>query len=347
MTAPQDTIAPATQPPVYTAVADTSSHSTPGTSSEYWVTRVVRQMQGCSPARIDSVIQANLPRREIRWSNRPDTLCIPGLEGRLPYRLPILEWKQDQGFFEGNRLLCTEMPPRLQGVVPETLARPYVSHDLLLSIIILCLAVVALLINATRNFLQARARTFFYSTGNDALPQHDKDTPPLGSVLVTYTLLCITGGLYALYYAQGVRDLHLCILPPHALLAVYTGGFALMFGGRRLLSSFINWIFFDTGSRRLWHLDYNFLLIAETVLLLPIVAIGICFDMPPQAMLLAGLAVVVVAKILLLYKAFAIFLPHFYGILHLLSYLCALEIMPCLALWVALHGLTDQLTITL
>lgn len=192
-----------------------------------------------------------------------------------------------------------------------------------------------------------RAKDFFYTAANsNESSQHDKDIPLPGTIFATYMLLCITGGLFALYYAQSTRNLLLCVIPLHGLLAVYAGCFAIMFLAKRMLSLFINWIFFNKGSRRLWNLDYNFLLIAETVVLLPIVAAGICFGIPAKLTLLAGLAVVATAKILLLYKAFTIFIPKFYCFLHLLSYLCGLEILPFLALWVTLHSVTNYLTIT-
>lgn len=277
-----------------------------------------------------------------------DTLCIPGLKGRLPYTLPGLKLEYDPGFFKGNRLLHPELPVRQYGIAPEPLVQPRLHYDVILATLILCLAMTSVLLNSTRKFLYMRAKNFFYAaSGSNESSQNDKDIPPTGTILATYLLLCITGSLFALhYYAQNTSDLSTCVIPLHGLTAVYAGCFAMMFLTKRMLSAFINWIFFDKGARRLWHLDYNFLLIAETVILLPVAAAGIYFDMPAKPTLLAGLAVVAVAKILLLYKAFAIFLPKFYCFLHLLSYLCGLEIMPFLALWVALHSVTDYLTIT-
>ncbi len=319
---------------------------TPADNKEHWIARVVRQMQGCSPSKIDSVIQANLPPRKIRWSQRPDTLCIPGLEGRLPYTVDSLKWEYDPGFFRNNKLMHPELPALRYGIEPQHLTHTHVQHDLLLSTLILCFAMLSVLMNSTRHFLQTRARDFFYTNNSIDAPQNDRDTVPLICVLATYMLLCAIGALFAMYYATGTQNLVLCSIPRPALLAVYAGCFALMFGSKRLLSGFINWIFFDKNSRRQWRLDYNFLLIVESATLLPIVTGGICFALSADTVSLAGLAVVFAVKITLLYKAFQIFLPKIYGIVHLLSYLCALEIMPLLALWVGLHGITEYLTIT-
>ena len=322
-----------------------SAHSTKENGTEYWVARVVRQMQGCTPSKIDSVIQANLPRREIRWSLRPDTLGIPGLEGRLAYDAGISGMEYDPGFFKGNALLKPGLSIHGQKVTPEALAQAHPYHDVLLATTILCLVLLAAMINPMRKFLQTRAKDFFY-TNNERSRDEDKAPLPGGAALATYMLICCTGSLYAMYYANEAYNLFLCAIPPYGLLAVYAGCFAAMFLAKRLLSAFINWIFFDKNSRRIWRLDYNFLLFAETSALMSVVTAGICYSMPANAVLWAGLCVVTVVKLLLLYKTYAIFLPHLYGFLHLLSYLCALEILPCLALWVILHSVTGYLTTT-
>ncbi len=326
---------------------DTAVHSARQTDSNgYWIARVVRQMQGCSPSKIDSVIQANLPPRKIRWSQRPDTLCIPGLEGRLPYSVDSLKWEYDPGFFKGNDLMHPELPLLQHGITPKPLAQPYPHYASILGMIILCFALLSLLINYTRNFLRIRSRDFFYTANSNDFLTNDKATPPAIAVPVTYLLLCAIGSLFALHYAQSTYDLLFCPIPLHALLATYAGCVAMMFVAKRLLSGFINWIFFDKGSRQLWRLDYNFLLIAETCILLPVVAIGFCFDMPAKTIWVTGLVAVSAVKLLLLYKAFEIFIPKFYGVLHLLSYLCALEIIPFLALWITLQAITEHLIIT-
>ncbi len=314
-------------------------------STEHWIARVVRQMEGCSPSKIDSVIQANLPHREIHWSQCPDTLCIPGLEGRLPYSIVSLKWEYDPGFFRGNKLMQPEMPALSYGLATKPLVQPHSHHDIMLGVVILCFAMLSVLVNCTRGFLQTRAHDFFHATGSLDIVQNDKDTAPAPAVVAAYLLLCIIGALFVLLYAQETHNLTLCSIPIYALLAVYAGCLGMMFLAKKMLSGFINWIFFDRNKRYLWHLDYDFLLVAEACALLPVAAAGICFELPTKTVILVGLSVVILVKILLLYKAFEIFIPKIYGILHLLSYLCALEIIPILALGACVYEITEHLTI--
>lgn len=342
MSISRDSISNVLQQSVYEADADTASR---GDSKEYWVTRVVRQMQGCSPSKIDSVIQANLPKREIRWSQCPDTLCIPGLEGRLPYDTDFLRFEPDYGFFNKSPWLHPELSVHQYRVSPELLTQAQPYYDFLLALVILCLVILSGQISRARKFLQARIKDFFY-TSNERARDDSKDVLPLMVMPVVYFLLCVAGGIFALSFAGSVCDLFFCSIPLYGLFAVYAGLFALMFLSKRLLSAFINWIFFDREDRRLWRMDYNFLLIIETSALMPVAAAAVCFNMPANTVMWIGFILVAAAKLLLLYKTYAIFLPHFYCFLHLLSYLCALEIMPCLALWITLRSLTDYLIIT-
>ena len=52
-----------------------------------------------------------------------------------------------------------------------------------------------------------------------------------------------------------------------------------------------------------------------------------------------------IGGLLTFFYIFILFLPKIYCILHLLSYLCALEIIPLLALGVSLIGITERLSL--
>ncbi len=267
-----------------------------------------------------------------------DTIATPQ---NSMWSTPVWEWTHP--FFEHNTLMQSYVSLEQHGVAPIPLEQPYPELDTLVGIVVACLAVLALLINYSRQFLHLRAKDFFYTTDAYDVLANEKAAPPSLAVAVAYLLLSVAGSLLALHYALGTQALHFYTLTPLSLLGIYAGCFVLTFAAKRLLSGFINWIFFDRASRLLWRLDYNFLLIAETALLLPVAAAAFCFGLPAGHIALATLSVVAIIKLLLLYKAFETFLPRIYGIVHLLSYLCALEIIPFLALCLGLEAITEQL----
>ena len=76
---------------------------------------------------------------------------------------------------------------------------------------------------------------------------------------------------------------------------------------------------------------------------LAITAIGVYFKISAETLLYSFLGVIGLFKITLLYKTYKTFLFKIYCFMHLLSYLCALEIIPLMALGVLLMNVTDSL----
>lgn len=325
-----------------------TKHKTPGTGDsvpEYWVTRVVRQMKGCSPSKIDSVIQANLPPRKIRWSLRPDTLEIPGLEGRLPYSTNNLTPCYELGFFQGNALLHPELTVRPQGIVAEITSNHARHDNILSSIIILCFVILSIILHYTRSFLSLQAQEFFHPSKQNDTHTDASTSVNTWHVILTNMLLATICSILFFYYANNYHNLFLCHFPKHYLIGIYIGVWISAFAFKRFLSGFINWIFFDKTYRQQWRATYNFLLILETAFLVPSIAFGIYFNLSPDIVVYLTVFIISLFKLTLLYKTYTIFLFKFYCILHLLSYLCALEIIPLLATWAILTGITDCLTL--
>ena len=328
---------------IHASMEGNDSPSTGENASEYWVTRVVRQMKGCSPGKIDSVIQANLPPRRIRWSQRPDTLEIPGLEGREAYSIDNLPKCYHLGFFQGNPLLHPELEVRPRGIQTEPIPHHSRQDNIISTLLILCFVLMSFIIHSTRRFLSHQSHEFFQSSAHK--DNHIDPNMSIGtlSVILTYMLLGLIGSIFFFYYAQSNYNLFLCSVPSHCLLGIYFGIFLLFFSARKALSSFINWIFFDKTSRHEWVLSYNFLLLYESAALLAITAIGVYFKISAETLLYSFLGVIGLFKITLLYKTYKTFLFKIYCFMHLLSYLCALEIIPLMALGVLLMNVTDSL----
>ena len=328
---------------------DTTStqYSTPSTGDnvpEYWVTRVVRQMKGCSPAKIDSVIQANLPPRKIKWSQRPDTLEIPGLEGRIAYTVNLPNC-YELGFFKGNALLHPELTVKPQGMPTEPASHTMLDNTVN-STIVLCFVLMSVIIHRIHGFLAHQLHNFFMPTNNKSGNTDATITIGGGYMMLVSIVLCATLSLLFLHCVQERYNLFLCPFPRYVLPGIYIGITALFLLAKRALSGFINWIFFDKTSRQEWRLSYNFLLVMETASLLTLTAVATFTHMASDVVLTSALVIIGAFKLTLLYKTYTTFLFKIYGFLHLLSYLCALEIIPLLALWVICTGITEHLTVT-
>ncbi|MBR5467419.1 MAG: DUF4271 domain-containing protein [Bacteroidaceae bacterium] len=314
-------------------------------SEEYWVTRVVRQMAGCSPSKIDSVIQANLPPRKIKWSQRPDTLEIPGLKGRVAYSIDNLPKCYELGYFKDNPLIHPEVSVKPIGIESNVLENYSGKNEGVITLLIACLVILLIIIRHCWAFI-----TYQYNGFTNYLKKNHTTSslpPQIGfaSSLSINILICLIGAILFMGYAKNNYDLTFCPITNSQLLLIYAGCLAIYFIIKNLTSSFINWIFFDKTSRHAWKDSYSFLLICKTTFLLAIAETSIFAELTPQMNVMLTCVVVISFKLGVLYKTYSIFLPKIYCILHLLSYLCALEIIPLTILWVAMTGITDRLSL--
>lgn len=319
---------------------DSTSHR------EYWVSHIVHNMEGCSPGRIDSVIQAHLHHPVIHWSERIDTLSIPGVEWHSVCDINRLPVCYKQSFFQDNPHYHPELPFHSYGYIAEPLPYRLWRDDILSSLLLLIFVLLLLLINRTRSFIREQSHDFLFTPHMSQTFSTSVTTSlEYGTRVFLTFVLSMVGGLCFFSYIQMQYTIFMGQLSPYFLLGLYTVCFLLFFSTKRLLLNFVNWVFFDKIKRHFWNQSYNFLYMVETLLLLPIIAIYIYFSIPTKMSLLAILFVVVLVKVMLLYKSYQIFFPKIYGILHLLSYLCALEIMPLVALWALLSAVTDNMIV--
>lgn len=120
---------------------------------------------------------------------------------------------------------------------------------------------------------------------------------------------------------------------PYWCLALSVLAFMIYYGGKHLLTTVVDWTFFDKGKCGLCAESRDFLYALQGLLFSPLLFYSVFFELSLHRLLLYTLVLVVFVKILLLYKYWTIFFSKTYGILHFIMYFCALEIMPVLVLW--------------
>ncbi len=310
------------------------------------VWRIAQQMAGCTPQQLDSAIQANLPHREKVRSTRPDTLCLPGLPGRKPYEAQedrIVDF--DMGYFRDNAMLHTELPYRSRGMSAVPLPYRLWNDDLVTGILLLCLILLVYVFNKTRRQMAQQARDFFFApkkhTGLFAVETSIEGNARLFIVFQ----LCLMGGLLTFAYAQYTLDLFLGQVSPRLLLAIYVGCFVAYFVLKRMCYGFVNWVFFSKSQQKVWNDSYSYLISLESFVFFPLALIFIFLGITFEKGIWIFLILLILIKILLGFKTLKIFFPKIHGLFHLFAYLCALELMPMLTLWMSLVFITNSLII--
>jgi len=322
------------------AKADSVRHKT------FSVWRIAQSMPGATPQQLDSVIQARLPERERHLSTRPDTLCIPGL--KVPSARPELSdlpVAYQMSFFENNTLLHPEIVIRPDGYTATPLPYRLWRDNWVTAIILVCFFIITLIIHFNRDHFKSQLRSLFYDRHRQNDTRAVQTSIEENSSLLLTIMLCLISGLGFFEYIQSQRGVFLGQLSPYLLIALYTACWAAYFLIKNITYYFVNWIFFDAESRLLWKDSASFLISLETILLFVIFVISVYFSFSINAAFWAVLSLIIIIKLLLLYKTFQIFFGEKYGSLHLFVYFCTLEIAPLLVVVKILMLITDNLIV--
>ena len=263
-----------------------------------------------------------------------DTLCLDTLEVASQDTLvDDLPHFYDYGFFAGDTLFHVEVSSHPYGFAATT--TPFrLRHDGWSGLLLLvCLLLAASLVMRLRKKFHELLRGVF-------LPIPGKTDEPIvddplrySTRLVAICLLSLTAAMVTFTYTQHDAVFYLFPETPYILFGAFFLLWIVYFLVKKMLTSFVNWIFFRNEKIFTWTRAYTFLYVAEAMLSLVLALVVAYQPLSPDEVLILSLCLIILVKILLLYKTYQIFFPKMYGGLHLIVYFCTLEIMPLLVLW--------------
>lgn len=192
------------------------------------------------------------------------------------------------------------------------------------------------LLQLVKDFLLHRERTSIFATSTAADMRY---------LLLLVLQTCILAGVCIFNYFNDVQPHLVHHVPPGLLLGIYIGVCLLCLSLKWLLYSFLGWIFFDENTTTQWFESYSTLLYYLGFTLFPFVLFIVYFDLNLQMTVLIGFILVVLTKILILYKWLKLFCNNLYGGLLLIVYFCALEIVPCFVFYQGMIQLNNYLII--
>ena len=192
------------------------------------------------------------------------------------------------------------------------------------------------LVQLVKDFLLNRERTSIFAATTAADMRY---------MLLLILQTCVLGAVCTFNYLIDVRPELGERIPPYILLGVYLAIALLYLFWKWLTYSFLGWIFFDGNRTSLWMESYSALLYYLGFALFPFALFLVYFDLSLLATVIIGLFLMFFTKILMLYKWIKLFCSNLYGILLLMLYFCALEIIPCFIVYRGVLQLNDYLII--
>lgn len=292
-----------------------------------------------TPEQQDSAIQANIKPSEITWSEQPDTLHLPGQPKGRSWRDVNMPKYYRESYFTGKPFFNPDLFGGRLGVagdpVPYSIARDNIITALLLGCFILAMLAFA----KTKRFIVRQAKNFFRPPVSQNMTAVTETSSEFRFQFFLVLQSCLLFSLVYFFYVQtqGVRTF---LIDQIQVIGVYVAVMLVYVLVKTAAFSMAGWVFFDRRRNEEWLKSFLFLLAMEGVCVFPIVMLQAYFEMPVQTTLICTMAVLVVFKILALYKSYLIFFRHSGNTLQIFLYFCTLEAMPL----VALTGVLDILT---
>jgi len=315
-----------------TQVADTIQATT---SSEgggtYRITpyQVLRMLpRDATPEQQDSAIQAWFQPEQIRYSNRPDTLHLPGHDIPVDLKKVDIPLYYREVFF-AKELTVPEAVPSKYGVPGDPVPYTVRNDDTITMLLIFCFITFIVTLGHAHRFIIRQLKNFFFITHNDELMTETKGEIRLQLFLAMQTclLLAICSFFYANHYVSDTYFLDSDL----QLIGLYFILFILFFSLQSLLYWNVNRLFFDDKSNLQWWRASLFLTAASGVLLFPAVLLQVYFSISLENVTFYYLFVLILYLSLTFYKAWDIFFRQNVFSLQIILYFCALEIVPLLA----------------
>ena len=297
-----------------------------------------------TPAQQDSAIQAWLEPREIRYSERPDTLHLPG-EG-IPKDLKAVNLPQyyRENFFSKDTLYHEELSAQdYYGVAGDPVPYSYANDNLVTSILIIGFLIIMFAFSRMSNFIVGQAKNFIHPSQNSLSLSETS-----GEIYMQIVLMGLTCIVYALlYYLYATEFLATTYVTSseYVLLAIFLGVFVGYFLLRFGLYSMVNNLFFNSSANKKFLTSLLYISSLEGLLLYPALALLAFMHLPAQNAIWYCIIVLILVKIMTFYKSFTIFFKQNDLFLQIILYFCALEMVPLITLWGGLSAIVDILKI--
>jgi len=326
------------------------------TNTEAGASAVVHKHYQLTPAQIlswypksytdsqkDSVIQKFIKPSEIHWSNRMDTLHLPGHPRGKSVLDPTLPQYYKESFFSEKPYFHPEIMGGRQGVAGDPVPYSIAGDSMMSSLLLIIFLVTMFAISRSFQFISRQIKSFFYIQRGITTEVTETSSEIRYQLVLIVEACVLLAILFFFYLKENVTDTF--TIEQSRIIELYTGIFLAYYIIKQALYSLVNWTFFDSKKNEQWNKSNLFLIAIGGVMLLPLVFVQSFFYIPMGSSVIYLLVIVGIVKILTFYKAHQIFFAQKGRFLQNILYFCTLELMPLLGLWGVLLYISEFLKI--
>lgn len=230
-----------------------------------------------------------------------------------------------------------------RGVAGDPVPYTVAGDNFVTSILIACFLLAMLAFAQSHHFIIRQAKSFF-SPPRRQFSDITETTGELRFQAFLVLQTCLLLGLFYFFFTRS-REPLLADIPQYAQIGIYTAIIAACLVLKMMLYALVGWTFFDSQKNGQWMKAFLFLMATEGILLFPAAMLASYFNISLESTFIYTFAVLVLIKMLTLYKTTLIFFPPNHFRLQNILYFCTLEVVPAMALWGCLAFANEYLRI--
>lgn len=221
------------------------------------------------------------------------------------------------------------------GVEGEPLPYLVKNDTVITSLLIVCFIIMVTAFSNSRHFLWRQTKSLVSPSGNERsfiTETSTEVTSQLFMVVFASIQMAMLQYFYSLHHISTTY-----ILPTqYHLIAIYIAIVLAYFTLKALVYTWVNGVMFSSNKNIQWLKGMLYVTTLEGVALYPIVLLQAYFDKTAQNVAIGVAVVLILVKLLTLYKCYLIFFRETKDSLQIILYFCALEIVPLVALGLAM-----------
>ena len=249
-----------------------------------------------------------------------------------------------EGFFSKDSLFHPELEGGRYGTAGTPIPYSVRGDDVITSLLLLSFIMAIIAYSNIRGFFTRQAKNFFYLTHKGTTSTTETATDARFQVFIVFLTSLMFATLYYFYSLHHHGDAY-NLTSQYYLILIFWAIFLLYFFGKMALFTTVNSVFFNGKINGQWIKTLLFIIALEGLLSFPAVIMGPYFDMPVQKVAIYVAVMLIFVKMITFYKCYTIFFRQNVVSLQIILYLCALEIVPLLALWEVLDITANSLKI--
>lgn len=231
-----------------------------------------------------------------------------------------------------------EIPWQPNGIAGDPADYTFRNDDNVTGIMLASFFVMAWVVASSWKFLRTHFKEFFYTRERGNLFA-ERDGRQLRGRAFLVVQTCFLISLLSFTATRTLLPDVFSTASPYLLLGGVTVVSVLYYLLKLLLYGLVNHTFFSPIKCHLWTDTYLVSVLLTGCVLLPVVLLVVFFDLPFAYAVLVTVLLLSVIKTMLLYKSYCIFFKTSLGIVHVILYLCTLEIIPFSAFLATLYAL--------